>query len=110
MLPGPNVTWTEVDEATARVTVRRGDLSQAVDVTVDAEGRPQTVSFQRWTNANPEKTYRLQPFGAVLSDFRAVGGYRLPFHAEAGNMFGTDEFFPFFIAEVMRIRFPQAQQ
>lgn len=109
LLPGPNVDWSEVDDDTARVTIRRGELSQAVDVTVDAEGRPRSVSFERWTNANPENTYRLQPFGAVVSDFREVGGYRLPFHAEAGNMFGTDDYFPFFIADVTEIRFPEGQ-
>lgn len=109
VLPGPGVSWTEVDDDTARVTIRRGGLSQSVDLTVDAEGRPQVVSLDRWTNANPEKTYRLQPFGAVLSDFREVGGYRLPFHAEAGNMFGTEDYFPFFIADVTRIRFPGAR-
>lgn len=109
VLPGPDVTWTVVDGETARVTVRRGDLSQSVDVTVDAEGRPQKVSFERWTNANPDKTYRLQPFGAVVSDFRAVAGYNLPFHVEAGNKFGTDDYFPFFIADVTEIRFPDGQ-
>ena len=41
-----------------------------------------------------------------MSDYRKVGGYRLPFHVEAGNMFGTEEYFPFFIAEVRQIRFP----
>jgi hypothetical protein len=109
VLPGPGVTWTAMDANTARVTLRRGDLSQTVDVTVDADGRPQVVSFQRWTNANPDKAYRLQPFGAVVSDFREVGGYRLPFHVEAGNMFGTDAYFPFFIADVTAIRFPKGQ-
>jgi len=109
VLPGPGVTWAQVDDNTARVTVSHGDLSQAVDLTVDCEGRPQVVSFQRWTNANPEKAYRSQPFGAVVSDIREVGGYRLPFHVEAGNMFGSDDYFPFFIAEVTQIRFPEGQ-
>ncbi|WP_112323412.1 DUF6544 family protein [Oceanibium sediminis] len=109
VLPGPGVTWEAVDDDTARVTLRRGQLAQAVDMTLDAEGRPRVVSFERWTNANPEKTFRLQPFGAVVSDFREVAGYRLPFHAEAGNMFGTDDYFPFFIADVTQIRFPEAQ-
>ncbi len=107
LLPGPGVTWAAVGENTARVTVRHGDLSQAVDVTVDSEGRPVVVAFQRWSNANPDKLHRLQPFGAVLSDFREVGGYRLPFRVEAGNMFGTDDYFPFFLAEVTAIRFPE---
>lgn len=106
LLPRPGVTWVGVDDDTARVTIRHGDLSQAVDVTFDGEGRPVVVAFQRWNNANPDKEYRLQPFGAVMSDFRDVGGYRLPFHVEAGNMFGTDDYFPFFIAEVTKIWFP----
>lgn len=107
LLPGPGITWEAVDADTARVTVQRGDLSQAIDVTVDAEGRPVTVSFQRWSDANPEKIHRLQPFGAEMSDFREVGGFRLPFLVTAGNMFGTEEYFPFFIAEVREIRFPR---
>lgn len=106
LLSGPGVTWQGVDENTARVTVAIGALSQAVDVTVNDEGQPVTVSFMRWSNANPEKQYRLQPFGGTLSDFREVQGYRLPFRVEAGNMFGTDDYFAFFKVEVTDIRFP----
>lgn len=105
-LPGPAVSWEGVDDDTARVTFRRDALEQAVEVTVDFEGRPVLVVFQRWSNANPEKVHRRQPFGGHLSDFREVGGYRLPFRVEAGNMFGTDAYFPFFLAEVSAIRFP----
>jgi hypothetical protein len=106
LLPGPGVTWEGVDSNTARVTIRHEGLEQSVDLTVGADGRPTEVSFQRWTNANPEKVHRLQPFGGYMSDFREVGGYRLPFHVEAGNMFGTEAYFPFFIAEVTGIGFP----
>jgi hypothetical protein len=109
LLPGPGVSWEPVDEDIARVTVRYGDLEQAVDLSVDAQGRPVKVSFQRWSDANPDKVHRLQPFGGYLSDFREVGGYRLPFRVEAGNMFGTADYFPFFIAEVREIRFPEAE-
>lgn len=91
---------------TARVTIRRGDLSQAIDLTVGAAGRPVTLVFQRWSNANPDKVWRLQPFGAVMSDFRDVGGYRLPLGVEAGTLFGMSDYFPFFVAEVSEIRFP----
>lgn len=106
LLPGPGITWTAVDDHTARVTVHHGELSQAIDVTVDSEGRPVVASFQRWSDANSDKVHRLQPFGASLSDFREVAGYRLPFRVEAGNMYGTDDYFPFFLAEVTAIRFP----
>jgi hypothetical protein len=106
VLPGPGVVWEGVDSNTARVTVSRSALSQTVDVTVDADGQPVQISFMRWSNANPENKYRLQPFGGSLSDFREVQGYRMPFKVEAGNMFGTDDYFTFFKAEVTMIRFP----
>jgi hypothetical protein len=108
LLLRPGVTWEALDVDTARVTVQHGDLMQAVDVTVDGDGRPVAVSLQRWSDANPEKVHRLQPFGGYLSDFRGVEGYRLPFRVEAGNMFGTEDYFPFFRAEVTAIRFPSA--
>jgi hypothetical protein len=73
LLPGPGVTWEAVDENTARVTIRHGTREQAVDVTVDGEGRPVQVAFMRWSDANPDKVHRLQPFGGYMSDFREVG-------------------------------------
>lgn len=109
LLPGPGVKWSEVSETTARVSVRRGGLEQAVDVRVDDQGRPIEVFFQRWSNANPDKVHRLQPFGGRMSDFREIKGYRLPFHVEAGNHYGSEDYFPFFVADVTEIRFPGAQ-
>ena len=108
LLPGPGVTWEPAGPDTARVTVRHGGLEQAVDMRVDEAGRPVEVVFHRWSDANPDGAYQLQPFGGRMSDFRAVGGYRLPFHVEAGNMYGTEDYFAFFIAEVAHIRFPGA--
>jgi uncharacterized protein DUF6544 len=105
LLPGPNVVWQEVDDNTARAIITRGDLQQAVEVTVDEEGRPIIVSFPRWTNANPDKIFRLQPFGGTLSEFREFEGFYLPTHIEAGNNFGTEDFFPFYVVDVIDIRF-----
>ena len=95
LLPGPGVIWEKVDENTARVTVTHMGLSQTVQIKVDGNGQPIEVYFMRWSNANPEKKHRLQPFGGKLSDFREVQGFRLPFNVEAGNMFGTDDYFAF---------------
>lgn len=106
LLPAPGIVWEGLDQDTARVTVTHNALSQSVEVRVDAEGRPIEVRFMRWTNANAERTYRLQPFGGYLSDFREVQGFRLPFRVEAGNLFGTDAYFPFFKAEVRKVGFP----
>ena len=106
VLPGPNVSWKPVSENMARFTMRHGSLEQAVDLTVDTVGRPLHISFMRWSDANPDKVYRLQPFGGHLSKFRSFDGYTLPTHVEAGNMFGTDRYFPFFIADIMDVSFP----
>jgi hypothetical protein len=107
LLPGPGIVWESVDDHTARVTVRHLGLLQAVDVKVDESGQPIQVHFMRWSDANPEKKYRLQPFGGILSDFREVHGFRVPFKVEAGNMFGTDEYFAFYQAKVIALRFPR---
>jgi hypothetical protein len=64
------------------------------------------VVFPRWTDANANRTFRLQPFGGSLSEFRDFDGFCLPTHVEAGNQFGTEAYFPFFIANVTGITFP----
>lgn len=106
VLPCPAATWAAAGPDTARVTIRRGALEQAIDLTVDAEGRPVEIAFQRWSNANAENTYRLQPFGGRLSGHRDFGGFRLPTRVEAGNMWRTGAYFPFFEVEVTAVTFP----
>jgi hypothetical protein len=106
LLPGPDVHWELLDMDCTRVTVCYQGLTQSVDVTVAPDGQPTQVSFERWSNANPQKIHRLQPFGGYLSVFRKFSGYRLPTHVEAGNHFGTEEYFPFFVADVTDVKFP----
>jgi hypothetical protein len=107
LLPGPGVAWKLVDVNTARVIVRHDGMEQAVDVVVAEDGRPLQVSFDRWSNANSEKVHRLQPFGGYLSEFREFEGFLLPTRVEAGNFFSTDDYFPFFIAEISVVEFPE---
>jgi hypothetical protein len=106
LLPGDGISWEAIDESSARVVVSHDELEQAVDITVDAEGRVLKVVFQRWSNANSAKTFQFQPFGGYLSDYRTFQGYRLPTRVEAGNFFGTDNYFAFFKATVTAVRFP----
>ncbi len=110
LLPGPGIDWEPVDATSARVIVTHGGLKQALELTVDAAGSPRIVRFQRWSNANPEKVYRLQPFGGYLSEFHTFAGFTLPTHVEAGNDFKTDGYFPFFRADVSEVRFPCASE
>jgi hypothetical protein len=107
LLPGSHVSWEAIDEDTARAIVSYGNYSQAIELTIDADGRPSRVIIQRWSNENPDKVFREQPFGGYLADFREVNGYRLPMRVEGGNLIGTEDYFPFFKATVREIRFPQ---
>ena len=106
LLPGAGIRWEAVDEQTAKVVISHGGLEQAVYLTVDKEGRPVKIRFPRWSDANPEKVFKIQPFGGYLSEYREFQGFRLPTHVEAGNHFGTDNYFPFFIVDVSDVRFP----
>ena len=106
LLPGPGVQWTAVSEHCARVTVTYQDMVQQVDIKVAENGQPTQVSFMRWSNANPERRYQLQPFGGYLSAFRDFNGYCLPCHVEAGNQFGNSDYFAFFIADITSIQWP----
>lgn len=105
LLPGPGVTWSPVDSDTARVTLTHGAQVQSIDIHVNATGQPMWVSMARWSNANPDRTYRLQPFGGEVSDFRNVAGFRVPFQVDGGNFFGTPDYFPFYKVRVLDLHF-----
>lgn len=105
LLPSSMVTWTPIDNDSARVTVVHNNMTQAFDLTVDKAGRPIKIRFERWSDANPSKTYQHQPFGGYLSDFQNFNGYWLPTTIVAGNHFGTDDYFPFFKVSVDSVRY-----
>lgn len=99
LLPGLVTTSEAVGADTARLTVRHGGPDRAVDLRVDGAGPPvELVVFQRWSEANPDRTHRAQPIRGRMSEFREVGGDRLPFRVEAGTRCGTAERFAVFLA------------
>ena len=110
LLPQFGVAWTMVDDDTARFTMERDGIVQDVEITLDEQGLPVRVEFERWSNANADGVHRLQPFGGFLSEFREFQGFHLPTNIEAGNFFGTDDYFPFFIVDVTDVRFPQPEK
>jgi hypothetical protein len=105
LLPASGVTWKAIAADVARATVTRNDLSQTVDVRVADDERPTMVVISRWSDANPKRIYQLQPFGGYLSEFRSFDGYRLSVQVEAGNFFGSDDYFPFYKVNVTDIHF-----
>jgi hypothetical protein len=105
LLPSDHVRWEVRGADTARAVVSYGAFEQWVDLTVDAEGAPVKVVIERWSNANPESAYRLQPFGGFLSEYRDFHGFRIPTRVDGGNLIDTPEYFPFFRARVISVKF-----
>lgn len=71
LLPQHGVRWEETGVPDlARAVITHGSLEQAIEIAVAEDGRPRWVQFQRWSDANPEKQWRLQPFGGTLDDFK----------------------------------------
>jgi len=104
LLPN-NVNWHAVDENTVQVTVKHNDIVQTFELVIDSDGRLEHVQFQRWTNANKAKVYQRQSFGGHLSDFKRIDGFWVPTTVEAGNHFGSEDYFAFFKATIDRVVF-----
>lgn len=105
LLPSSNVRWEPVDADTARAVVALHGHEHRVELTVAEDGRPRSVSLMRWSRENPARAWRLQPFGGTIGEIREVDGYRVAAEVDGGNWFGTDDYFPFYKARVVDIRF-----
>jgi hypothetical protein len=104
LLPRAGVFWEAVNKDTARAHIRERATVHTVDVTVAADGRPLSVLLQRWSRENPEREWRLQPFGGTIEEIMEVDGYRLAARVEGGNWFGTEQYFAFYRARVTSLR------
>lgn len=98
LLPSNGVRWEQTGPDTARLHFPTG--IEPVDLTLDADGRVKQIVTMRWSDANPEKVFRLQPFGGTVEGEAEFGGYTIPTELMVGNHFGTDAYLPFFQARV----------
>lgn len=105
LLPGPGITWEALDDDHIRVTVTQEALTQTVTLTLTPEGLPEEIVTQRWSNENPDKAYRAQPFGGRMSEFKRFDGVLIGTHVDVGHFYGTPDFFPFFEADITSARF-----
>jgi hypothetical protein len=76
-----------------------------LELTLAPNGAVREVVGQRWSNANPEHVFRLQPFGGTMEADAVFDGYTIPSRVRVGNHFKTEDYLPFFQAEVTRARF-----
>lgn len=105
VLPGVYARWSAPGEDLARVELSYMGESVVVDITLDQQGAPVQIAFDRWTDANDDKEFRMQRFGAYVSKPQSFDGFTLPTRVIAGNHFGTDAYFPFYEATVTSAQF-----
>ncbi len=47
----------------------------------------------------------MQPFGGRILETVVIQGFRIPVRVEMGNLFGTPDYAPFFLARITRAEF-----
>jgi hypothetical protein len=105
LLPQFGAEWIQTGPDSAEVRFADAPGLEPMRLTLDAGGTPLEVVALRWTDANPERVWRLQPFGGRVLETGLHGGFRIPVRVEMGNMWGTPEAAPFFLATITRAEF-----
>lgn len=105
LLPQNGVLWEQVAPDKARVTLQKVDPAIVLELTLAPNGAVREVVGQRWSNANPEHVFRLQPFGGTIEADAVFDGYTIPSRVRVGNHFKTEDYLPFFQADITRARF-----
>lgn len=98
LLPANGVTWEQTGPDTARLSFKTG--VEPVTMTLGPDGRVLEVVTMRWSDANADKTFRLQPFGGTMEAESTFEGFTVPSLIKVGNHFGTDDYLPFFQAKI----------
>jgi hypothetical protein len=99
LLPAMGAEWEGVDDRRARVTLPT--IERSLTVTVDDEGAVESVETLRLDG----DTGQMRPFGASIEAERTTDGVTIPSRLAVGWGFGTDEYEPFFRAELRDVSF-----
>ena len=105
MLPENGARWEQVGPNAARVTLGSFSPEIVLRLTLTEDGAVREVVGQRWSNANPEQRFRLQPFGGTMSAEATFQGLTIPTGISVGNHYGTEDYLPFFQARITRAWF-----
>ena len=102
LLPQRGVTWTSIDDRTARAVVPIDGEEIPLVFTIGPDGCLQAVAMERWGNLTEDGHYAAIPFGADVIAERRYGGYTVPSRVDVSWWYGTGRAFPFFQATLCR--------
>lgn len=102
MLPENGVQWVQAGPNEAQVTLRHFRPAIVLQLKLNQDGAVKEVVGQRWSNANSDKVFRLQPFGGTMLAEGTFQGLTIPTKVAVGNHFATEDYLPFFQATITR--------
>ena len=105
LLPENGARWQQVGVDEAQVTLTKFSPAIVLFLKLNESGAVREVVGQRWSNANRQKEFRLQPFGGTIGKEAAFDGLTIPTAIFVGNHYGTEEYLPFFQAKITRVRY-----
>ncbi|OOG28742.1 hypothetical protein B1C78_00675 [Thioalkalivibrio denitrificans] len=105
LLPEAGAVWTQTGPHQAEIRFPTIPRVEPIHLTLDAAGRVLEMTTLRWSDANPERIYRLQPFGGRMLAHASHQGFTIPTAMEIGNLYGTPEYAPFFRAILTRVEY-----
>lgn len=103
LLPHNGAVWEQIGPDEARVTFPTG--VEPVELLLDKDGSVRQVSTMRWSNANAERIFKLQPFGGTMEAEGTFDGYTVPVRMKVGNHFGTEDYLPFFQVDTVEAEY-----
>ena len=101
-VPDNGVEWEEVGPDEARVILPRVRPKLMLRLKLDEAGRVREVVGERWSNANSDKVFRLQPFGGTMLAQGTFQGFTIPTEVAVGNLYGTENYLTFFQARITK--------
>lgn len=105
LLPQFGAQWIQTGPDSAEIRFATVRDIKPMQIRLDGEGNLTDVQSLRWTDANTNKVYRLQPFGGKILEMGRFDGFLIPVLVEMGNMYGTPDYAPFFRASIENAAF-----
>lgn len=91
LLPGEGVRWEAVDERGARVIQRIDGEEVSVTIAVDAEGRVEETTMDRYGNVD-RPDWGPTPYGFLVLEEVTFGGHTIPSRLRGGWWYGSDRY------------------
>ena len=105
LLPARGVEWEQIGPDTARLRVRSAHAPIMLEMSLPPNGAVKEIVGQRWSDANLDKKFRFQPFGGTTVREGTFAGYTIPTSLMVGNHYGTEDYLPFFQAEIVATQY-----